>query len=350
MAKEVLRLEEILKLQQKIVPEVVDLLEKRYNILRTIFYKQPIGRRILANDLGIGERVVRTEINFLKNQNLIEINTPGMTITPEGEEIIDKLKNFIHEIKGLSDIEKVIKERLKLKNVMIVPGNLDEDPTVIKELGRVAANYLRSSITDNSIIALTGGSTVKEVVDNMPKVQGISNVTVVPARGGMGRNVSTQANTIVAEMADKINANYRLLHVPDNLSHKALDTIVNEKDVKEVLQVIHNANILVFGIGRADEMGRRRGLSTDELKKLKELGAVGEAFGYYFNRDGEIVYSTPTIGIRNDQIQKLNTLIAIAGGENKAESILATELNNDKGVLITDEGAARKILQYIKNT
>lgn len=350
MTKEVLLLEEILKLQQKIVPEVVDLLEKRYNILRTIFYKQPIGRRILANDLGIGERVVRTEINFLKNQNLIEINTPGMTITPEGEEVIDKLKNFIHELRGLSDIEKIIRERLKLKNVIVVPGNLDEDPTVIKELGRVAANYLKSSIVENSIVALTGGSTVKEVVDNMPKIQGISNVTVVPARGGMGRNVLTQANTIVAKLADKINANYRLLHVPDNLSNKALSTIVNEKGVKDVLEVIHNANILVFGIGRADEMGRRRGMSAEELTRLEELGAVGEAFGYYFNRNGEIVYSTPTIGIKNDQIQKLKTLIAIAGGENKAESILATELNNDNSVLITDEGAARKILQYIKNT
>ena len=60
MTKEVFRLEDILKLQQKIVPELVELLEKRYNILRTIYYNQPIGRRILANNLGIGERIVRT--------------------------------------------------------------------------------------------------------------------------------------------------------------------------------------------------------------------------------------------------------------------------------------------------
>ena len=44
-------MQEILKLQMKIVPELVEVLEKRYNILRTIYYKQPIGRRILANDL-----------------------------------------------------------------------------------------------------------------------------------------------------------------------------------------------------------------------------------------------------------------------------------------------------------
>lgn len=327
---------------------MVELLEKRYSILRTISYKQPIGRRILANDLGIGERVVRTEINFLKSQNLIEINTPGMTITEEGEDIIEGLKDSIHELKGLADIEEVLKQRLNLRAVMVVPGNIDEDPTIVNELGRVAANYLRTVLNDNKIVAITGGSTVKEMVDSVQKVTSVKDLTIVPARGGMGRNVSTQANTLVASLASKLNANYRLLHVPDNLSEEALDTIVKEKDVKEVLDVIHSANVLVYGIGRAYEMGKRRGLNESELSKLEELGAVGEAFGYYFNRKGDVVYSTPTIGIKNEDIQKIEVLIAVAGGESKAESILATEINNTNSVLVTDEGAARKIMQYIK--
>lgn len=57
-------LHEILELQKKIVPELVETLEKRYNVLRTIYYNQPIGRRVLANELKIGERVVRNEVSF----------------------------------------------------------------------------------------------------------------------------------------------------------------------------------------------------------------------------------------------------------------------------------------------
>ena len=101
-------MQEILRLQKKIVPELVEVLEKRYNVLRTIYYNQPIGRRILANQLNLGERIVRTEINFLKSQGLIEINTPGMTVTRVAKKLLDNLKDFIHEIKGLSDIEKII--------------------------------------------------------------------------------------------------------------------------------------------------------------------------------------------------------------------------------------------------
>lgn len=87
-------MQEILKLQKKIIPELVELLEKRYNILSTIYYNQPIGRRILANKLNLGERVVRTEINFFKEQGLIEIHTPGMTVTKDGEKLLMNLKNL----------------------------------------------------------------------------------------------------------------------------------------------------------------------------------------------------------------------------------------------------------------
>lgn len=341
-------MEDILKLQQKIVPELIELLEKRYGILRTIYYNQPIGRRVLANNLGIGERIVRSEINFLKSQNFIEINTPGMTITKDGEEIIDKLKDFIHELKGLSEIEKFIKENLKLRKVLVVPGNLDEDRTIINEIGRAAANYLKEIIKDNSIIAITGGSTIKEVIDNVPKIPSLKDVLVVPARGGMGINVETQANTLVAKLASKIDGKYKLLHVPDNLSDKAMNAMMQEKDIRDVLETVYSADILIYGIGRAENMAKRRNLPQEELNKIEEYGAVGEAFGYYFNKEGEIVYYTPSIGIKNEEIGKIETLIAVAGGKNKAEAIVSTQNNSHNSILVTDEGAAREIMELLK--
>ena len=159
-----LEVQEILAVQKKIVPELVDVLEKRYNILRTIYFNQPIGRRVLASELSLGERIVRTEINFLKEQNLIEINTPGMSVTEEGIRVVEQLKDFMHEIKGLNDVEKFIKKSLGVKDVIIVPGDVESNPYVLKELGKAASNYVKDIIKDNSIIAITGGSTVKELV------------------------------------------------------------------------------------------------------------------------------------------------------------------------------------------
>ncbi|CAB1262064.1 transcriptional regulator of gapA (CggR-fructose-1,6-bisphosphate) [Clostridiaceae bacterium BL-3] len=341
-------LEDILKFQQKIVPELIGLLKKRYDILRTIYYNQPVGRRVLANNLGIGERIVRAEINFLRAQGFIEINAPGMTVTVEGEEIINKLKDFIRELRGLSEIEKFIKDNLELKDIIIVPGDCDKDKTVVNEIGRTAANYFKSIVKDNDIIALTGGSTVKAVIDNITEASNLKNVLVVPARGGMGRNVETQANTLSAKLANKIAGTYKLLHVPDNLSDEAVKTIIKEKDVKDIIKNIYNADILIYGIGRAYKMAKRRGMSEDKIGEIQLKGAVGEAFGYYFDKQGKIIYSTPSIGIKNERIGKIKTLIAVAGGSSKAEAMLAVERNNRNSILITDEGAARQIVKFIK--
>lgn len=341
-------MQEILELQRKIVPELVEVLEKRYNVLRTIFYNQPIGRRMLASELNLGERVVRNEIDLLKSQNLIEINTPGMTVTKDGQHILEGLKEFIHQIKGLNDIEKSIKSFLGLKDVVIVPGNVEENPATFKELGKAAANYIKNIIKDNDIIAITGGSTIKEVVEEFPKVNNFSNVLVIPARGGMGRKVESQANYLAASLANKVNGTYKLLHIPENISTEVIEGLLKEKQIKEVIENIHNADILIYGIGNAIHMAKKRGLSEEYISKLEGLGAIGEAFGCYFNKESQVVLENTPIGININDAKKINTHIAVAAGKNKVEAIVATEMNNSNAVLVTDEAAARKIADLIK--
>lgn len=338
---------EILKLQQKLVPELLELLEKRYNILKNIYYNEPIGRRILANRINMGERIVRTEVNFLKAQNLIEVNTPGMTVTDEGEEVLEELKNFIHEIKGLTEVELALKEYLGLYDVVVVPGDADDDESVRKEMGRAAANYIKSILKNDSIIALAGGSTIKEIIDNFPKINSMPEVLVVPARGGMGRNVESQANTLAASLANKLKCNYKMLHIPDNLSDKALNTILNETEIKDVIDNIKNADILVYGIGKAEKMCYKRGLSEEKVNEILNLGAIGEAYGCYFDKDGNVVYATSTVCVSREDTKNIKSIIAVAGGQNKSDAIISTQIKSTQGILITDEGAARKILENI---
>jgi central glycolytic genes regulator len=340
-------MQDIIKLQKKIVPEITELLEKRYSILRSIYYSQPVGRRTISEELNIGERIIRAEVNFLKDQGLIEIKTDGMITTKQGEEILEKLKKFIFELRGLSDVERYIKQKVGLKEVIIVPGDLDSDAVATADLGRAAAEYAKGILEDGSVVALTGGTTVKGVVDNFPGVAGLKNVMVVPARGGVGKNVETQANTLAAKLAEKIGASYKLLQVLDTLSKKAMDAIVKEKEVKEVLDILQNTDLLIYGIGRMETMAARRGLSENEISKLIDMGAVGEAFGYYFDKEGKIVHSTTTAGIKYEEVKKIKTQVAVAGGSQKAEAILSVIKNNNKTVLVTDEGAAKEIINLL---
>lgn len=342
-------MQEILALEKKIVPELLEVLEKRYNILRTIYYNQPIGRRSLASELELGERIVRTEISFLSCQGLIEINTPGMTVTEDGKVIVDRLKEFIHELKGLNDIEKYIKTSLGLKDVIIVPGDVEKNPTILKELGKASANYIKKIISHDSIIAITGGTTIREVVEAFPKTNNTNEVLVVPARGGMGRNVESQANTLAATLAKKLNASYKLLHIPENVSAEVLDGLLKETQIKDVIESIQKADILIYGIGNAIHMAKKRGCSEEFIQKLQDMDAVGEAYGCYFNRDCQMISENNSVGINLNNAKKIATHIAVAAGKNKIDAIIATEMYNKNAVLVTDEATGNELVSLIKN-
>lgn len=338
-----------LEIEKRVVPEVLELLDKRYNILTTIYYNQPIGRRMLASHLGIGERIVRSEIGFLKKQGLIDINAEGMTVNYDGKKILEALKEFVHDLRGLSEMEEYLKEKLKLRKVIVVPGDIDENELTLEELGKTAANFIKSILKDKNIIALTGGKSIKKMVDNMPKTNEYKDILIIPARGGIGRNVEIQANTLVARLAERLSADYKMLQLIDNVDYAEIFAILNEESIKEVVENIHKANILIYGIGKAEDMAKKRGLKDEAIDDLRQKKAVGEAFGCYFNINGEVIFSTPTAGIKGEDTKKIENIIAISGGRSKAKAILGVQRFNSNNILITDEGAAKEIINIIKS-
>lgn len=337
----------VLSTLHKIVPEQMILLERRYNILRAICYTQPIGRRTLSNHLHMSERIVRTEIDFFSQQGFIEVSPIGMVATTEGQAIIEQLHDLIREIKGLTRIERQLQEMLRISRIIIVPGNSDEDEAVKKDIGKAASQILKDGISQESVIAITGGSTIAQMVESISTVSSGSGARlVVPARGGVGNTVEYQSDTMAAKLAKKLGAGYRLLNIPDNLSKKTIDELKNEPQIQATLYTILKANVLVFGIGDPFKMAKRRRLSSTIIDFLIRKQAVAEAFGYYFNAKGDIVYSSRSMGIKLEDVKKIPFTIAVAGGASKAKAILATSHLLQSGTLIMDEGAAEQILAY----
>ncbi len=330
---------------REIVPEMIELLENRYDILKNILYNEPIGRRSLSNNLNMTERYIRSEINYLKDNDFINISSAGMSITEKGKEIILSLNNIIDDIKGLNRLEKEIEDLLTIKRVIIIPGDLDDDELILRDIGKKASDYILSILKDEDIIGITGGSTMYSVANEMIEKNLKKNILITPARGGLGEDLETQSNSIAAQMAQKIGARYKLLHVPDNLDINSLKTITHIPVVKEVIDTIEAMDILIFGIGRADDMAERRNLSIEKINELKKNGAVSEAFGHYFDIKGKEVWESPTIGMSIDTYTRVPEIIAVAGGSKKSEAIISISSLREDITLITDEGAAKGILK-----
>ena len=335
----------LLKIQQKLIPQVIELMERRYAILRQISLSEPIGRRTLSNILDISERVIRSETEFLKEQGLIDVAVSGMTITIEGNKLLDELKDVMDDIMGLSTLQDKVKNKLGIKKVLLVPGSFDNNNSLIKDVAKCGYEYFLSILKDGDIVSITGGSTMLEFANSIKTDKRYPNVTVIPARGSMGKEVEMQSNSIVAITSKKLHSNYKLLNIPDELGAEAIKTLSQEPEIKNTLEFIQKTDVLVFGIGKADEMAKRRRIPEDKFHEIISKGAVGEAFGHYFNENGEIVYKLNTVGIDLETFKNVKESIAVFAGKRKANALIALSNINKNIVLVTDEESAHAILE-----
>jgi len=343
-----LSFDEVTDVLKQVAPEVTEILENRFNILKVISLMQPIGRRVLSTKVNLTERIIRKEANLLKEQGLVDFSLEGMTITDSGIDTIELLSAFFRKIRGIHEYEQRLKEKLNIKKVIIAPAVNNDPELTLDEVGRKAAAYAKKLMDRDKLIGLTGGSTIYTVIDQFKPANRVNdNLLILPARGGLGTKSDHQANTIVEKLAEKLNCPYRLLYTPDRMSDETKQTLLKEPEIKEIVSKLENLDILLFGIARADTMAFRRQLDEEAIKKITEKKAVSEAFGYYFDGDGNIVHEITTIGIELEKLNKVKELIAVAGGVEKAQAIVSVSKINKNFVLVTDEEVAKKILEDI---
>lgn len=328
---------------ERFAPDALEIIETRYRILRHVSYHQPVGRRQLTKELNYTERTVRSEIEKLRQQGAIYSTPAGLYITLSGKEMLQEVSQVIPVILSIQPLIDAIKQEYNLREAIIVPGDSNEEPMSKKDLGRAAAAYLQRILKPGNVMAVTGGSTLAEMAAAMETNTRMNNVLVLPARGGLGEGLEEQAGTIAANIAAAIGAQYRLLHIPDYLEEQTAEVLKRDTHIQDLINLIKGSHILVHGIGPAMEMATRRGLSADIIDLLRKKNAVAEAYRYYFDKKGNIIYEVPGIGLEMSDFNNIETVVAVAGSQNKAEAIKAV-LNHGKiNVLITDEGAAREI-------
>ena len=135
------------------------------------------------------------------------------------------------------------------------------------------------------------------------------------------------------------------LHFPDEVSDEMYKTVMKEPAMIEMMELIRSASVVLHGIGNAITMALRRRTPQYIIEKLKEKKAVSEAFGYYFNEDGEVVHKVNTIGMKLEDLKNTRYVIAVAGGSSKAKAIRSYMKQAPQNtILITDEGAAELLL------
>jgi len=337
-------MEQMVRGLERLVPEAISMAKIRYYLLREIAHLGPVGRRQLAFNLQISERSARTELDWLRERGAVVTTAAGLLLTEEGEELLregDLLLPFLENLQGLS---RDISAHFNLREVVVVPGDSYNDRYTKRDLGRAGAATLKRYLFEGCSVAVTGGTTLRELAQAVTSARIPRIGMVLPARGGVGQEMEDQANAIAAHMAHNLNTSYRLLHVPDQLEPEAMIQLLQDRHIAELLTTIKSCDLVVYGIGSAWEMATRRGLSPEGVAILEQRQAVGEAFRHFFNAQGEVVYSLPGPGLDIEDVNRMAVRIAVAGGTNKAAAMGAVLKGLPGGVLVTDEGSAGSML------
>ena len=339
-------MKDLSEVYQRIAPELMKMVEERYVLLNHISYAQPIGRRMLATLSKMSERVVRSHVEVMKDNGLVGFTQQGMVLTEAGKNLLPELNSSLQELNKINESEAKLKVALHIDEV-IITGGAGESATDRKELGFKAAKELQQLLTEDAVLAVSGGSTMAAMAQALPEKK--CKATVIPARGGIGERVEYQANVIASVIAEKVGGTYKMLHLPDGLSPDSLQILMTmEPQVKEIIELAQNTDILVFGIGEALHMAEQRHISDTQRATLRTKRAVGEALGYYCDIHGEIVYATNNVGIALTDISHIPHVVAVAGGAGKAKAIIGVMRACRKGTLIIDERAAEAIASLLR--
>ncbi|GKQ43029.1 central glycolytic genes regulator [Companilactobacillus sp. RD055328] len=333
---------------EAVAPDFFKTLTRRYHILQQILWMEPVGRRMLASELDMSERTLRTESDILKSSGVITTSKSGMKLTKKGRELLAQLEFVVSNVLDISEDERALGNLLGIQRVIIVPGDLDLRLRVVESLGRVLNETLVSTLPNGPVtISVTGGNTMAEIAEELtPVISKKRDLTFVPARGGVGEAVEIQANTISAKMAEHTNGKHKALYVPEDISEKSFESLLAEPSISSVIRLIERSDVVLHSIGKADVMAKRRDLPAEAQQLLERKEAVSEAFGDFFDAKGNLVYKIPRIGLHIRDLDKIKYVFAIVGGSSKAQAIQAYMKNApSQTVLITDEGASNAILR-----
>ncbi len=331
----------VLSMFRRLVPEMVDTARTRFEMLEAVALMAPVGRRALAVHLDLPERTVRGEAERMKELGLIRFAPDGMHLSDEGNEVLGELRSRM-DLLFAEPLADRIRQETGIVSVMVVAGDSAVDDVCRRALYRKAVQYLTTVLRDGMTLAVVGGSTMAGVAaQTQTDGQGLPNLLVVPARGGLGEEMEIQANTVAARLAQGFRARHRLLHWPDDMPAEAVPA--GDSRLTQWLGSVRSADVLLFGVGRADQMVRRRNLPPDIAARLRAGGAAAEALGYYFDRQGGVVYAASGLGLALNQFMAIRRRILVAGGAEKAEAVLAVARGCRPTAIILDEAAAAGI-------
>ncbi|TCS63974.1 sugar-binding transcriptional regulator [Varunaivibrio sulfuroxidans] len=256
--------------------------------------------------------------------------------------------------------EEEIARRFSLQSCVVAPDIDDDDARGSRfrfaGVGAAAAKRLYAVLEGGNglTIGLGKGRSLAAMVQNFPRIER-PDLKFVSVSGSLTRNLSANPYDIVHNMVERTGGEGYFLPVPYiAASTRERELLIAQKSVADVMELARRADVYVIGVGA---VGRDPAIkahiqqvgmvSDDEWRDLQDKNAVGDIMGCFIDADGLRVDSAinrMTLGLHLEDL-KGRRVIAVVGGKDKGQAVLAALRTGAVTDLIIDEGTAASILK-----
>ena len=254
-------------------------------------------------------------------------------------------------LSGCLRLEQRMLEIYGLEFCRVVPA-MPDDATGISALGRAAADYLHEAFSSrrHRIVGVGHGQTLATAIERLP-AGSFTDMTVVSVLGDVPHRVGANPFDVIHALADKTKASAYLPPVPFYANSPAdRDMLFRQRGVVEAFRLAADATFFVFGIGEVSESAflcRSGMVLPEEIRSVVHEGAVSELLGMFIDAEGRRIETElhDRVIALDPEIMRGREALAVAGGAHKAVSIRAALKSGLISALVTDEGAARLLVE-----
>lgn len=256
-----------------------------------------------------------------------------------------------HRIGACLDLEAALRDRFGLDRVRVAPAlGAGADP--VRAIASTAAAELERVLRmpEPKVIAFGTGRALRAMAEQFSFSEPVKH-RIVSLLGNIAPDGSATLYDVISRIAEKLNATYYPMPVPViSDTPEEREFFMHLRPVRAVFDLATRADVTFVGIGQmgADAPLALDGFVTSEvLRDLQSMGAVGEIASWVFDADG-VYIDTPRnalVGGVRVEPRQTQPVIAVAAGAAKVPAIRAALIGRIVNGLVTDEATACTLLQ-----
>ncbi|MTI43946.1 sugar-binding transcriptional regulator [Roseibium hamelinense] len=253
------------------------------------------------------------------------------------------------------EMEDELARRFHLNSCIIAPDLGDGGQAIaIRAVASSAAHILEGVLSSEGVqrVGVGMGRTLKAAVEDMSRLAR-PDLEIMSICGSLTRTLAANPYDVVQKLQERTGGEGYYLPVPyfaENRDEK--NVFLAQRSVQDLIVRAQRSDVFIIGIGSVDAEGHliERGMISDrEQAELAASGAVCDLMGRFLTIDGSLASTSLgdcAVGLHFEDVRGAR-VIALAGGESKAEATLAALRAGVITDLIADETLVREMRKLI---